>query len=174
MRSFHRDVNTPDYVPDFMAKSILDIDFAELKKTGVKFIAFDVDSTLVPFRGVEIDNSTLNYLLNHKKDFKKWCIATNRITNDMDKLSDALDVDVIQASLFVRKPQAKFFKRVIRYFNASPEEIAMVGDKLRADVWGAKRAGMVTIWVEHLGKDNLFDRLTGLRTIEKNFLKSFL
>lgn len=173
MKALHRDVNTPYFVPDFMAKSILDIDFNLLAKSGVEYIAFDVDSTLVPFRGVEIDKKTRDYLLANKRRFKKWCIATNRITNDLDGLSESLGLEVIQAGLLVRKPSKKFFARVVKFFGAEPSKIAMVGDKLRADIYGGKRAGMVTVWVEHLGKDNVFDRLIGLRRIERKFLREY-
>lgn len=174
MRAVEREVNTPDFVPDYMAKSISDIDFELLAKSGVRYIAFDADSTLVPFRGVELAPQTLKFLRSKKKLFKDWCIATNRITHDLEGLAISLEAGIVQAGLLIRKPRRAFFSQVLKHFDAKPGEVAMIGDKLRADMWGAKRAGFKTVWVEHLGKDNLMDRLIGLRQIERKLLGNYL
>ena len=36
------------FIPDMYAKSIFDIDFASLKKRGIKCILFDLDNTIAP------------------------------------------------------------------------------------------------------------------------------
>ncbi len=174
MREVKREVNTPRFVPDFMASSLMDIDFELLKKRGIKFVAFDADSTLVPYRGIELTPKTQKFLLSKRKLFKKWVIASNRPTNDLQNLAKSIDATVVRAILFKRKPQKRYFKKVLRFLGAKPSEIAMVGDKLIADMFGAKRMGMVTVWVEHLGKDSLVDRLTRLRKIERRFLKKYV
>jgi len=174
MRKFVRDFSTPQYVPDYMAKSLLGIDFKELKKSGVKHIAFDADSTLVHFRGRVLPVETKEFLQKQRKLFESWVIASNRITNDLLPLAESMDAQVIRATLTNRKPQRRFFDQVIRHFGAKPQEIAMVGDKLMADIWGAKRAGMVTVWVEKIGPDSPWDSVIQLRRWEKWWLRKFL
>ena len=174
MRKFVRDISTPQYVPDYMAKSLLDIDFKELKKNGVKHIAFDADSTLVHFRGRVLPAETKKFLQEQRKLFSSWVIASNRITNDLLPLAESMDAQVIRATLTNRKPQRRFFEQVIRHFGAHPQEIAMVGDKLMADIWGAKRAGMITVWVEKIGPDSPWDQVIQLRRWEKWWLRKFL
>lgn len=161
------------YVPDYLARSIEDIDFKLLARNGVKYVAFDADSTLVPHRGVKIAPSTLKFLRSQRSLFKAWCIATNRFTNDLQPLANSIGAPIIQASLIVRKPQRRFFKRVLRYFGAKPHEVAMVGDKLIADVVGGNRSGLKTVWVEILGSDSFMSRLTGWRRWERRMLKRF-
>lgn len=174
MLAIRRTVNTPTYVPDYIATSIETIDFALLKKRGINYVAFDADSTLVPYRGVQLSDSTTKFLREQKKQFKGWCIASNRVTNDLDEIARAMDVPVIRGSAWVRKPKKLFFKRVLALMGARADETVMVGDKLIADMWGAKRYGLTTVWVEHLGRDGLADRITQLRRLEKLLLRRFL
>ncbi len=174
MRELKREANTPKFVPDYMAKSIEDIDFKKLAKIGVKYIAFDADSTLVPYRGIELSAQTKRFLRVQKKLFKEWCIASNRITNDLGGLSMGISAPIVKATITNRKPRRQYFKRVLKNLGAQPEQTAMIGDKLIADMWGAKRAGFVTVWVEHLGQDNWLDRFRRLRQMERRLLKKFI
>jgi HAD superfamily phosphatase (TIGR01668 family) len=174
MRKFVRDISTPQFVPDYMAASLLAIDFHELKKAGVKYIAFDADSTLVHFRGRILDKKTKLFLHDQRPLFRSWVIASNRITNDLLPLAESMDAQVIRATLLNRKPQRRFFDQVINHFGAQPHEVAMIGDKLLADIWGGKRAGMVTVWVEKIGPDSPWDQVTRLRYWEKRLLRKFL
>ncbi len=173
MRELKSVQSAPNFVPDYMATSVADVDFKTLKKRGVRFIALDADSTLVRYRGVKLNADTKKHLLKQKKYIEAWCIASNRITNTLAPLSDNLNAPVIPSSAFVRKPKQRYFKRVIDFFSAEPHEIAMVGDKLVADVWGANRAGMVTVWVEHFGKDGLHDRALRVRSWEKLLMRKY-
>jgi len=174
MRALKRDSKTPKFVPDYMATSLLSVDFKELKKRGVRFIAFDADSTLVDFRGKALLPETKLFLQEQRKLFESWCIASNRITNDLLPLAESMDAQIVQATIFVRKPQRKFFDWVIRHFGAQPQEIAMIGDKLLADMYGAKKSGLITVWVEKIGQDSPWDRLIRLRSLERRLLKKFL
>lgn len=173
MIALERGHKTPLYVPDYLATAITDIDFERLAREGVKYVAFDADSTLVNYRGVEIAPLTLKYLMEQRQLFEKWCIASNRITNDLQALANSIDAGVIQADWRIRKPDIRFFQRVFTYFDAEPQEVVMIGDKLLADIYGAKRAGCRTVWVEHLGRDSLYDRLIHLRRWEKRLLKRY-
>jgi uncharacterized protein len=174
MRDVKREVNTPRFVPDYIATSLVDVDFEALKKRGIKYIAFDADSTLVPYRGIVLAPQTKSYLLRQRKLFKKWCIASNRPTNDLQDLGMSIDAQVIRAGILKRKPAKRYFRKVLSQLHARPSEVAMIGDKLLADMFGGKRSGLVTVWVEHLGKDSIVDRITRLRTWEKKLLKSYI
>jgi HAD superfamily hydrolase (TIGR01549 family) len=52
----------------------------------------------------------------------------------------------ISADLGIRKPHPDIFKYVLTRLSVSPEETAMVGDNLKADVGGAKGLNMLGIW----------------------------
>ena len=52
----------------------------------------------------------------------------------------------ISADLKYRKPHPALFQNALNVFGIPAEETAMVGDNLLADVWGAQKLGMFTIW----------------------------
>ncbi len=173
MIALKRGARTPRFVPDYMASSLDDIDFALLKKHGIHYVAFDADSTLVNFRGKTMMRVTKQFLRSKRHLFKKWCIASNRITNDLQPLANSIEAKVVRATLFTRKPSKRFFERVYKELNSKPAETAMIGDKLIADMWGAKRAGMTTIWVGGLGNDNPLDRIFRTRQVERKLMSAY-
>ena len=162
------------FIPDYMATSLIRVDFAVLRDSGVRYVAIDADSTLVPYRSTRIDPKVKTHLNQQKQHIEDWCIASNRVTNNLDVLSKALHAPVVPTSIIARKPRQRYFRRIIDHFDARPEEIAMVGDKLLADVWGGNRAGMVTVWVEQLGSDGLHDRLIRVRDWEQRMIQKRL
>jgi HAD superfamily hydrolase (TIGR01549 family) len=52
----------------------------------------------------------------------------------------------ISADLGICKPNPDIFKYALNSLDAAPEETAMVGDNLRADIAGAKRLNLLSIW----------------------------
>jgi FMN phosphatase YigB (HAD superfamily) len=56
------------------------------------------------------------------------------------------DKMAVSADLGVMKPAADIFRHALRAHGAAPEETAMVGNSLVADVLGAQRMGMLAVW----------------------------
>lgn len=164
----------PAFVPDYMATSIADIDFDQLHNAGVRYIALDADNTLVPFFGVRMDPKSKRLLSRELKKFDGACIASNRLTDNLKELAADIGLEIVWAGIFIRKPKRRYFKRVLRHFRAKPHEVAMVGDKLRADIWGGNRVGLVTVWVQQLGRDYLLDRLLRVRWFEQKVLNRYM
>jgi len=52
----------------------------------------------------------------------------------------------ISADLGIRKPNPDIFLHALNRLKVEPEEAAMVGDSLKADVVGAKMLNMLAIW----------------------------
>jgi HAD superfamily hydrolase (TIGR01662 family) len=83
-------------------------------------------------------------------------IATNRSYGGAIFLSDLLRMGIsplvvpeaiaISADLGVRKPNPDLFRHALSRLQCTPTEVAMVGDNLIADVWGAQRLDMWAIW----------------------------
>jgi HAD superfamily phosphatase (TIGR01668 family) len=175
MRRLFREENTPYFVPDYVATSLTDVNFAELKKQGVRFLAFDADSTLLEYRGKQLSPEIIRFLAEQKRSFKGLCIASNRVTHDLEPIAASIGADLIQATYWARKPKRQFFRRVIEHFQARPHEIAMIGDKLVADMYGAKRMGLTTVWVERMGlRDSVWDRVLRVRRFEKRMMERYL
>lgn len=168
--------SAPRYLPDFSVQSVLDIDFAMLKKLGVKHILFDLDLTLRKPRAAQIEAEIITFLAEEKAKghFKTLNLATNNM-HKLDTFSKPLGAHVFQPfarkGRLIRKPSKQFFTHIIESLDAKPEEIAMVGDKAMFDVDGGNKAGMLTILVAPLGKDLFHDKLLFIRFREKRVLK---
>jgi HAD superfamily hydrolase (TIGR01662 family) len=54
---------------------------------------------------------------------------------------------VTSAGCGIRKPDERIFNLALNHFQASPEAAAMVGDTPDADILGANRLGIYSIWV---------------------------
>lgn len=52
----------------------------------------------------------------------------------------------ISADLGIRKPNPAMFQHALRGLGLPAAQVAMIGDNLVADVWGAQRAEVVTVW----------------------------
>jgi putative hydrolase of the HAD superfamily len=58
-----------------------------------------------------------------------------------------LDFIVTSAQVGFRKPDQRAFQAALAHWDVPPAEIAMVGDRLDADIGGAKRSGLRAIWI---------------------------
>ncbi len=57
------------------------------------------------------------------------------------------DFVLTSAACFYRKPHPRAFEIALARWNIPPEEAAMVGDSLQADIFGARNLGMQAIWI---------------------------
>ncbi len=65
---------------------------------------------------------------------------------EKSNLKQYFDVVVCSEETGKKKPHKDVFNLALKNANASPFNSAMVGDNLEADILGAKRIGMKTIW----------------------------
>ena len=95
-------------------------------------------------------------------------------------LADQIDVVASSHSVGWYKPHEEIFRRALRDAQVSAEDAVMVGDRLREDVWGAKRLGMRAVWRRPLGgppqaeidtrPDATIDDLTQLPPLVRHWL----
>jgi FMN phosphatase YigB (HAD superfamily) len=93
----------------------------------------------------------------------RWCkaqglrvvLVTNTLSRGDDEvwedwrrfgLADAIDGVVSSHSAGWQKPHRAIYERALAIAGARPEEAFMVGDRLDADIFGAKSLGMRAIW----------------------------
>lgn len=159
-------------MPDYFAESVYTIDYEELRRQGVRYIALDVDQTLTRNRAVTLDVSVARLLNKNVRGglLEGIFIASNSRRN-LDEIARVVNAQRIRATRFVRKPGRRYYRRLLRTAKCKPREIAMIGDRLFTDVLGGNRAGLVTIMVDPHGPDMWFDRIMKLRLFEKRYLK---
>ncbi|MCB9143887.1 MAG: HAD family hydrolase [Anaerolineales bacterium] len=57
------------------------------------------------------------------------------------------DFVLTSAASYYRKPHHRAFEIALAHWNALPEESAMIGDSLEADILGANQMDMTSIWI---------------------------
>jgi FMN phosphatase YigB (HAD superfamily) len=133
---------------DWFRNSSIGIDDIDLERLRVAMtIPLDLVSTPVPGAFTAV----------------RWCKAKGLrivlVTNTLSRgdeevwedwrrfgLADAIDGVVSSHSVGWQKPHRAIYDRALQIAGARPEEAFMVGDRLDADVLGAKRLGMRAIW----------------------------
>jgi putative hydrolase of the HAD superfamily len=71
------------------------------------------------------------------------------------KLVGLFDVVVVSAAVNVRKPNPEIFKHALEKLGVSPKETVFVGDTVDADIQGAGKAGMRTVYIERRPQKDL-------------------
>jgi len=131
-----------------------------LREEGVESVGLDLevirDAMVVPFEGTSM-------LTPGAAGAVRWCrsrglrviLVSNTLwRGDADSrkdwramgLADAIDGYVTSHSVGWRKPHPAMFRRALELARCEPGEAFMVGDRLRADIWGARQLGLRTVW----------------------------
>lgn len=154
------------FIPDEYKKSILDINYKNLKTKGIKCLLLDLDNTLAVVDKKEFDPLIKEKLKELKKDFKIF-IVSNNFRFRIKHFCDMIDADFISFSM---KPLSKGFRQIERRYRYKKSEICMIGDQLISDILGGNRFGITTILVDPLSKKDL--KITKInRILEKIILK---
>jgi len=102
----------------------------------------------------QIESDTANMLRDLKANAYRAGIFSNAGDDkDVQELIEGFgvrsyfDFVLTSAACFYRKPHSRAFEIALAQWNINPEEAVMVGDSLEADIFGAKRLGMKTIWI---------------------------
>lgn len=132
---------------DYEAKTVYEIDYNKLKETGIKVIAFDLDSTVMKSKSGEFSKETLSLFENLKKDFTLLIISNNHNIEYISKAANQIDFPVIAPA---KKPSTSVSKEFLKEQNIKPEEMVMVGDRPLTDILFGKLLGCKTILVDSI------------------------
>ena len=141
-----------NFIPDMYQKSIYHIDYDKLKEDGIKCLMFDLDNTCVPFKDKE-PNKKLKDLFETLKDMDfKVIIYSNATKKRLTPFKNGLGVDCSASS---RKPSTKKLLKVIKVLGYELSDVVLIGDQLYTDILCGNRAGIKTVLVNPMSKDDL-------------------
>lgn len=159
-------MNFKKFVPSDYKKSVLDINYKELEKKGIKYILFDLDNTLAIIKENKVPKDIEELLRKLKKKFK-IVIVSNNFKRRIKPICDIIDVEFISFSM---KPFIRKINKFIIKNNLKKEEICIIGDQLISDVLTGYRLGITNILVDPLGTKDL--KVTKInRFLENKILK---
>ena len=155
------------YIPDIYAKSIYDVNYDNLIERGIKCILFDLDNTLIAPGIKEPSTKLLNLLSRLKKTSLHFIIYSNGCSKRVKRLENVLNIECISPAF---KPYRGKFDLIIKKYNYTQSEIAIIGDQMLTDVAFGNKVGITTILVNPLSvKDGFFTKFNRIR--EKRILK---
>ena len=141
------------FIPDMYQKSIYHIDYDKLKEDGIKCLLFDLDNTCVPFKDTE-PNKKLIDLFETLKDMDfKVIIFSNATKKRLTPFKNGLGVDCSASS---KKPNTKKLLQVLKVLGYELSDTAIIGDQLYTDILCGNRAGIKTILVNPMSKEDFF------------------
>ena len=158
------------FYPKSYFNKIVDIDVDFFIENNIKAVLLDIDNTILDKRHNMVQGLE-EWVKTLKENNIKICILSN--TNKKKKaqnLSDKLEVPFIY---FAKKPLKFGFKKAKKILEIEDNKtIAVIGDQVLTDVFGANRCKMYSILVKPLKKEDIFVTKIN-RLIEKQILKSY-
>lgn len=132
------------FYPDNEADSAYEIDYEGLYAKGFRGIIFDIDNTLVP-HGAPADERAVALIGRLQKTGFGVLLLSNNKEPRVKSFNDSVKARYIFKA---GKPGTAGYVRAMKELGTTPENTVFVGDQLFTDVWGAKKAGIVTYLVK--------------------------
>lgn len=128
------------FYPDLEVDSAYEIDYEALYAKGFRGIIFDIDNTLVPHGAPADERSIALFGRLHALGFR-----TLLLSNNYEPRVKMFNDDVGSEYIYrAHKPARSGYERAMRLMGTTAETTFFVGDQLFTDIWGAKRAGILT------------------------------
>lgn len=158
------------FYPKLYCQKVTDIKVEFLKENNIKAIILDVDNTLLDF-DLNIISGLENWYNDIKNNNIKCMILSN--SNKEKKIKMVADLLNIPFIKFATKPLKRGFNKAKQVLGEENENIAVVGDQIFTDVYGANRCKMFSILVKPVAKKDLW--MTRFkRPIENLIIKKYL
>lgn len=132
------------FYPDNEVESAYDIDYEGLYEKGYRGIIFDIDNTLVPHGAKADERAIALFERLHNIGYNTMLLSNNK-----EPRVKMFNDDVKSNYIFkANKPALSGYERAMEIMKTGPENTIFVGDQLFTDVWGAKKAGIITFLVK--------------------------
>ena len=132
------------FYPDHEADSAYEIDYEALYQKGYRGVIFDIDNTLVP-HGAPPDGRAIALF----ERLRATGYRTMLLSNNKEPRVKTFHDGVASPYIFkAGKPGRKGYETAMERMGTRPQTTLFVGDQLFTDVWGAKKAGIITYLVK--------------------------
>lgn len=129
-------------------KSIEDVDYDRLLKSGFENFFFDYDFTLAPWGELQIREEAERIFKHLLDNGARVFIVTNAKKSRVDHLKEKIPQLVVYWN--VGKPSIKKLRDIMREWDIDAKKSVIIGDLFLTDVLAGNRLGMYTIMVQPL------------------------
>ncbi len=132
------------FLPREQVSGVTSINLEALKARGIELLMVDLDNTLLGWKGSELSDEVTHWMaVVHALGFSV-CLVSNAAPARLRVQAQRLNVDYVPVA---RKPSRRGLRKAMKRFRKSPEQTAMIGDQIFADVLAGNRLGVYTILV---------------------------
>lgn len=132
------------FYPDREEMSAYGIDYEGLYGKGFRGIIFDIDNTLVPHGAPADERAVALFERLRQIGFQTLLLSNNKEPRVKPFADRTRALYIYKAG----KPGRKGYERAMGMMGTNPANTLFVGDQLFTDVWGAKKAGILTYLVK--------------------------
>lgn len=136
------------FYPDYYIDSAYKIDYKKLYDKGYRGIIFDIDNTLVE-HNAPVSKRAKELFSELKNIGYDTCIISNNKEVRVKPLADEVSSKYVSKA---GKPSPVNYIKAMELMNTTKSTTFFVGDQLFTDVWGANRAGIMSILVKPIAK----------------------
>ncbi len=158
-----------EFCPTLQADHVTDITSDFLAERGIRALILDLDNTLVPWHGREVDARISEWISELQRSGTRLCIVSN--THRPGRLKDLAMRLGVQWVPSGGKPRRRGFLRAMEAMESSVEVTAVIGDQVMTDIWGGNRCGLLTILVAPLSPREFIGTKLISRNVERFLLK---
>ena len=142
-----------EYTSEYFLRSVLaDWGYTQISGATVRSCLRAMYAVSQAYWKIEVD--TLSTLESLRRAGYHLGMISNASDNEdvqtlVDKagVRDYFDFILVSAALGIRKPNPEIFRLALDHWKIPPSRAVMVGDLLGADILGAKKAGLFSIWI---------------------------
>lgn len=117
-----------------------------LRQLGVEALLLDIDGTLMQTRDAMPSRPVLDWMAAlRRQGIALYILSNNRHRHRVRAFAEAVE---LPWQNLAKKPAVGGFHRAAAQLGLPPEKLALVGDQIFTDIWGARRFGCKGILVE--------------------------
>lgn len=132
------------FYPDHEIESAYDIDYEGLYQKGYRGVIYDIDNTLVPHGAPADERAIALFRRLHEIGYRTILLSNNKEPRVRSFCDQVGSLYIFKAG----KPKTAGYRNAMERMETTAENTLFVGDQLFTDVWGAKKAGIVTYLVK--------------------------
>ena len=130
------------FCPNYYIHSYRALTASYLKEHGITMLLCDIDNTMVAHDEPLPDRDVHTFVESMKNAGIRIVFISNNVEERVQRFVSELDV---AGYSFAMKPLPKTYRRIVKDFALSKEEVAVLGDQLLTDMLGANLMGFYTI-----------------------------
>lgn len=147
-----------NFVPDLIYDNVYDIDYDQLYNKGIRLLIFDIDGTILKSMNFSVSDKLIDLIAGLRIKGFTITLLTNAGNR---RLYPVLEKTTIESGIAsARKPKSEGFEKVMKEHIFPKEQTAMIGNDLYADIYGANKFGITSIFIGSLDLKPIENKIT--------------